>query len=198
MSAASGTARTHLSRTVDSTNRATTRVPTRVVRLQPGQPKSDTGQSQSTTRAEPRDGGTNPSFRIRYSEFVSDVFPEPLRKKLRRREGGIRFITFSCQRRLPLLGKPGARNVFVDSLYAARAKFGFPLYAWVVMPEHVHLMMMATEEAPLPRILQFGVCYEFNLLQLRFFSVFSEAATPSAPRQLFAPPLPLRRRSLPQ
>ncbi|MBS0189550.1 MAG: transposase [Phycisphaerales bacterium] len=81
--------------------------------------------------------------------------PKPIRKQLHRREGGIRFVTFSCQRRLPLLSKAGSRNVFVESLYAARAKFGFPLYAWVVMPEHVHLMMMATEEAPLPRILQF-------------------------------------------
>jgi putative transposase len=50
-------------------------------------------------------------------------------------------VTFSCQRRLPLLGKPGARNVFVDSLVRARTRFGFRLHAWVVMPEHVHIIL---------------------------------------------------------
>jgi len=83
------------------------------------------------------------------------VVTEALRKKLHRREHGIRFVTFSCQRRLPLLGKPGARNIFVDSLYRAREKFRFPLYAWVVMPEHVHILMHATKEYRMPRILTF-------------------------------------------
>ncbi|MBS0191504.1 MAG: transposase [Phycisphaerales bacterium] len=78
----------------------------------------------------------------------------PIRKRLHRRAGGIRFITFSNYRRLPLLGKPGARNVFVDCLYEAREEFGFALYAWVIMPEHVHILMHTRSKAPMATILK--------------------------------------------
>ncbi|MFO0860076.1 MAG: transposase [Phycisphaerales bacterium] len=80
--------------------------------------------------------------------------PRPPRKKLHRREHGVRFITFSCFRGLPLLGKPGARNVFVDCLYEAREQFQFSLYAWVVMPEHVHILMHTRSKAPMATILK--------------------------------------------
>jgi len=67
----------------------------------------------------------------------------PMRKRMRRREtpGGARFVTFSCQRRLPLLGTPAIRDLFTESLAAGRREHGFELYAWVVMPEHVHLLV---------------------------------------------------------
>ncbi|MBS0191502.1 MAG: transposase [Phycisphaerales bacterium] len=80
--------------------------------------------------------------------------PKPHRKKLHRREHGTRFITFSCFRRLPLLGKAGARNIFVESLYEAREQFGFALYAWVIMPEHVHILMHTRSKAPMATILK--------------------------------------------
>lgn len=66
----------------------------------------------------------------------------PIRKRMRRREvpGGVRFITFSCQRRLPLLGRAEIRDAFATALALARQRHGFELFAWVVMPEHVHLM----------------------------------------------------------
>ncbi len=54
---------------------------------------------------------------------------------------GVRFITFSCERRLPLLGDPATRDEFVDALFEARERHGFQLFAWVVMPEHVHILM---------------------------------------------------------
>ena len=78
----------------------------------------------------------------------------PIRKRLHRRAGGIRFITFSNYRRLPLLGKPGARNVFVDCLYEAREKFDFALYAWVVMPEHVHILLFPRHNIAMATILK--------------------------------------------
>lgn len=67
----------------------------------------------------------------------------PIRKRMRRREipGGIRFVTFSCQGRLPLLGNPAIRDVLASRLAEARREHGFELFAWVVMPEHVHLMV---------------------------------------------------------
>jgi REP-associated tyrosine transposase len=67
----------------------------------------------------------------------------PIRKSLKRREvvGGIRFLTFSCQRRLPLLSNPDIAQVFAESLETARDRSGLELFAWVVMPEHVHLLV---------------------------------------------------------
>lgn len=53
-----------------------------------------------------------------------------------------RFLTFSCHRRLQLLGTRQWRDAFVESLRAARDRHGFGLIAWVVMPEHVHLILL--------------------------------------------------------
>jgi putative transposase len=58
---------------------------------------------------------------------------------MRRRDdpGGVRFVTFSCERRLPLLSNPRIAAVFIEALAPARERFGFKLFAYVVMPEHV-------------------------------------------------------------
>ncbi len=51
------------------------------------------------------------------------------------------FLTFSCYRRLPLLSKDRTRQWFVEALNNARKTHGFQLWAWVIMPEHVHLLI---------------------------------------------------------
>jgi putative transposase len=55
--------------------------------------------------------------------------------------GDLHFLTFSCYRRLPLLGTMRARNVFVDALRKMRQRYRFLLVGYVVMPEHVHLLI---------------------------------------------------------
>lgn len=55
--------------------------------------------------------------------------------------GHLHFITFSCFRRLPLLRSIRARNTFVEILNQVRDRFGFSLVGYVVMPEHVHLLI---------------------------------------------------------
>ena len=79
----------------------------------------------------------------------------PIRKRMRRREGtgAVRFITFSCERRLPILGASDARDIFAGSLRAARERFGFELFAWVLMPEHVHMLLRPAAGARLDRAL---------------------------------------------
>ncbi len=56
-------------------------------------------------------------------------------------QGRLHFITFSCYRRLPLLKSARARDVFVRELARVRDELGFGLVGYVVMPEHVHLLM---------------------------------------------------------
>jgi putative transposase len=55
--------------------------------------------------------------------------------------GDLHFLTFSCYRRRPLLGTVRARNVFVEALGKIRERYGFLLVGYVVMPEHVHLLI---------------------------------------------------------
>ena len=66
-----------------------------------------------------------------------------IRKRLKRWEvdGQARFITFSCQRRLPLFSDPGIADVFAEALADARVRHQFALFTWVVMPEHDHMLM---------------------------------------------------------
>jgi putative transposase len=66
-----------------------------------------------------------------------------VRNKLQRfyGRGDLHFITFSCRERLPLLGACGARNTFVAVLNEVRTEYEFRLVGFVVMPEHVHMVV---------------------------------------------------------
>ena len=56
-------------------------------------------------------------------------------------DGHLHFITFSCYRRLPLLGSAHARNILLQILSEVRDQYSFALVGFVVMPEHVHLLV---------------------------------------------------------
>jgi putative transposase len=55
--------------------------------------------------------------------------------------GHLHFITFSCYRRVPFLRSVRARNVFVQILGQVRDRYEFSLVGYVVMPDHVHLLI---------------------------------------------------------
>ena len=57
--------------------------------------------------------------------------------------GTARFITFSCYRRQPYLIDDKAKEVFVSQLDIARKKYGFKISGYVIMPEHIHLVLNA-------------------------------------------------------
>jgi len=63
----------------------------------------------------------------------------PLRRYYGR--GDLHFLTFSCYRRRPFLGTHRARDRFVKILDEVRRKHKFLLLGYVVMPEHVHLLI---------------------------------------------------------
>jgi putative transposase len=56
-------------------------------------------------------------------------------------DGHYHFITFSCYRRLPYLHSDPARIVFEGLLEQVRKKHDFYLFGYVLMPEHVHLLL---------------------------------------------------------
>jgi len=68
--------------------------------------------------------------------------------------GDLHFITFSCYRRAPLLGIPEARRTFEQALEQVRRWYGLFIVGYVVMPEHVHLLLTEPERGTLAVALQ--------------------------------------------
>jgi len=64
------------------------------------------------------------------------------------------FVTFSCYRCLALLKAPAMRNLVVAALEQTRRRFSFRVYGFVVMPEHVHLLVSEPERALLANAIQ--------------------------------------------
>lgn len=65
------------------------------------------------------------------------------RKTCRRfnRQGDAHYLTFSCYRRQKFLSRDRARRWFIEALNDALAKENIALFAYVLMPEHVHLLV---------------------------------------------------------
>ena len=68
--------------------------------------------------------------------------------------GDLHFITFCCYQRRALLEMAGARDFAVQILGEVRAKYGFALAGYVIMPEHVHLMIAEAESASPAEVVQ--------------------------------------------
>ena len=69
-------------------------------------------------------------------------------------KGHLHFITFSCYRRLPLLKTTRARDVFAKELSQVRDEMGFLLVGYVVMLEHVHLLISEPKQGTPSTVLQ--------------------------------------------
>ncbi len=68
--------------------------------------------------------------------------------------GQFHFITFSCYRREPLLACDGGYSVFEHELESTRSRYGFVVLGYVLMPEHVHLLLNEPPVSSLAVILQ--------------------------------------------
>jgi putative transposase len=55
--------------------------------------------------------------------------------------GCFHFVTFSCYRRQPLLERPTAYAVFEQQFELVRRRYGLVIAGYVLMPEHVHLLV---------------------------------------------------------
>jgi putative transposase len=68
--------------------------------------------------------------------------------------GDLHFITFSCFHRHPYFDGPAARGRFESSLELVRQRYRMAVLGYVVMPEHVHLLVNEPGKARLDRVLQ--------------------------------------------
>ena len=57
----------------------------------------------------------------------------------------LHFITCSCYRRQPQLGTVQRRDLFLKILEEARRKYRFVVHGYVLMPEHIHLLITEPE-----------------------------------------------------
>ena len=56
-------------------------------------------------------------------------------------EGDLHFVTFSCYHRCAYLESSAMRDLFEDGLQKAHLRYRFDVVGYVVMPEHVHLLI---------------------------------------------------------
>src|SRR5579871_6939823 len=66
----------------------------------------------------------------------------------------LHFITFSCYHRMNLLDSVSARDTFEQELERVRRWYGSFVTGYVVMPEHVHLLISEPERGKLSLVIQ--------------------------------------------
>jgi putative transposase len=69
-------------------------------------------------------------------------------------QGHLHFITCSCYRRLPLFASARAKNLFVMVLGEVRDRYEFALVGYVVMPEHIHLLISESAKGTPSTVMQ--------------------------------------------
>jgi putative transposase len=68
--------------------------------------------------------------------------------------GEFHFLTFSCFHRRPYLSSGAAKDLFEDALERVRRRYLFVVGGYVVMPEHVHLLVNEPQRGLLSRVVQ--------------------------------------------
>jgi putative transposase len=69
--------------------------------------------------------------------------------------GQSHFVTFSCYHRRPKLTNLEACRIFLEALEAARKRFAIRVYGYVLMPEHVHLLLSEPASLTLAEAIHF-------------------------------------------
>ena len=69
--------------------------------------------------------------------------------------GQSHFLTFSCYRREPRFQSAAAYDLFLECLENMRVKFDMFIYGYVVMPEHVHLLLSEPQRQTLADAMHF-------------------------------------------
>ena len=69
----------------------------------------------------------------------------PPRLRRFQHEGHLHFLTFSCYRRLPYLDNDPSRVCFEELLEQCRQRHRFDIHGYVLMPNHVHLLVSEPE-----------------------------------------------------
>jgi len=66
----------------------------------------------------------------------------------------LHFLTFSCYRRLPLFTDPTRCDLFLRILERVRCRYRLVVLGYVVMPEHIHLLVSEPQRTTLSTAIQ--------------------------------------------
>jgi putative transposase len=66
----------------------------------------------------------------------------------------LHFLTFSCYRRIPLFNDPFRCDLFLQILERVRRRYRLVVLGYVVMPEHVHLLVSESQRETLSTAIQ--------------------------------------------
>ena len=66
----------------------------------------------------------------------------------------LHFLTCTCYHRQKWLGEPKRRDLFLHILEEARQRYGFVVVGYVVMPEHIHLLISEPEHGTPSTVMQ--------------------------------------------
>jgi len=68
--------------------------------------------------------------------------------------GDLHYITCSCYHRRPWLGSARRRDLFLTVLETMRKKYAFVVVGYVVMPEHIHLLISEPQRGDPSMVMQ--------------------------------------------
>jgi putative transposase len=78
----------------------------------------------------------------------------PSKLKRYQQAGDFHFLTFSCHARQPYFGNAASRDLFERTLEQTRRRYVFFVFGYVVMPEHIHLLVSEPKHGTLGNALQ--------------------------------------------
>lgn len=84
--------------------------------------------------------------------FYTPMVPEKLHRTYGARD--LHFLTFSCYHRQPLLSDPSRRDLLLQILERVRRRYRLVVLGYVVMPEHVHLLVTEPQRSTLSIAMQ--------------------------------------------
>ena len=91
--------------------------------------------------------------------------------------GTARFVTFSCYYRLLSLNRPGVKEILVEELDRVRTRHRFRILGYVLMPEHVHLVLFPPEGMKLGLVIR-----EIKSRSAKRYFATAKVAPPGATR----------------
>jgi REP element-mobilizing transposase RayT len=100
--------------------------------------------------------------------------PQGLQRRVGRND--VHFVIFCCYHRKRLLDSAGSRDSAERILDEVRVKYGFSLVGYVIMPEHVHLLVRETGAAPPSTIVQVFKQRVSRQMLLRLQCLFADEA----------------------
>jgi len=89
--------------------------------------------------------------------------------------GQLHFLTFSCYKRRPNFANAQSRTTFEASLERVRRGYELCVFGYVVMPEHIHMLVDEPDQGSLSRVMQSLKQSVARTLTLRAAEPFSQA-----------------------